>query len=151
VPASGARTRPVAPAAAPRGTRCTIVLWRDVPSRPDLEKAVARQTQCAVAAVHAAGGRDYDEGSLDWASVAGGSNPVVVVAEGWEAPDKAVLRLMRDLRRALGPRRHLAVLLAQVGAGGIGPSLAAEVRVWEESLAPLEDPYLAVDALRGAA
>ena len=122
-----------------------------MPSPPELQAAVARQTRCPVAAVHAAGGRDYAEGKLDWASLRDGSDPVVVVAEGWEAPDKGVLRLMRELRRELGPRRHLAVLLAQVGPEGVRPSLASEVRLWEESLSSLEDPYLAVEALRGTA
>ena len=58
---------------------------------------------------------------------------------------------MRELRRALGPRRHLAVLLAQVGPDGVRPSRASEVRLWEESLASLEDPYLAVEPLGGTA
>jgi uncharacterized protein DUF2868 len=144
-----AATRPVAPALPGGGTRCTVLLWRDVPSRPELQAAVARQTHCAVESVHPVGGRDYDEARLDFARLADGSDPVVVVAEGWEAPDKAVLRLMHELRRALGPRRQLVVLLAQVGDEDIRPSLASEVRIWEESLAPLEDPYLAVETLRG--
>lgn len=140
---------PVAKAEAPTGTRCTVVLWRDVPAGEELEGAVARQTRCTVSAVHAAGGRDYAEEAVDWQRLAGGTDPLVVVAEGWEAPDKAVLRLVSDLRRALGPRRHLIVLLAQVDASGIRPSLASEVRLWQEGLAQLEDPYLAVEPLRG--
>lgn len=131
------------------GTRCAIVLWRDLPARAALQEAVARQTRCAVGQVSAAGGRDYDEEKVDWAALAGGDS-VAVVAEGWEAPDKAVQRLLRALRRALGPRRHLLVLLAQVTEGSILPSRPEEVRIWREALAPLEDPYLAVEALRGA-
>jgi hypothetical protein len=133
------------------GNRCTLVLWRDVPALPALEAAVAQQTRWTVAAVQAAGGRDYEEGRIDWTRVANGSDPVVVVAEGWEAPDKAVLRLMRELRRALGDQRHLVVLLAQVDAAGIRPAPAADLRIWQEGLAPLEDPYLAVQPLRGTA
>ncbi|MGZ6123937.1 MAG: hypothetical protein ACXWLR_03200 [Myxococcales bacterium] len=41
------------------------------------------------------------------------------------------------------------VLLAQVDGPGVRPSLASEVRLWQEGLAQLEDPYLAVEALRG--
>jgi len=134
---------------APTGTRCTVVLWRDVPAGKELEGAVARQTRCSVAAVHPAGGRDYTEEAIDWRRLADGTDPLVVVAEGWEAPDKALLRLLSDLRRALGPRRHLIVLLAQVDASGIRPSLASEVRLWQEGLGQLEDPYLAVEPLRG--
>jgi hypothetical protein len=131
------------------GTRCTIVLWRDVPAKPDLQAAVARQTRCTIGDIHLAGGRDYEEGRLDWRKLADGSETVVVVAEGWEAPDKGVLRLIADLRRALGPRRYLVVLLARVGDDAIEPSLGSEVRIWQEVLARLEDPYLAVEPLRG--
>jgi hypothetical protein len=139
--------------ALPDGTasRCTLVLWRDVPAIPELEAAVARQTRWTVAGMQPAGGRDYEEGRIDWSKLANGSDPVVVVAEGWEAPDKAVLRLMRDLRQALGERRHLVVLLARIDATGVHPALASDVRIWEQVLAPLEDPYLAVQPLQGAA
>jgi hypothetical protein len=128
--------------------QCTLILWRDVPSIPEIRAAVSRQTRWAVESVEAAGGRDYEEGGIDWSRLGKGRGPVVVVAEGWEAPDKAVLRVMRQLRRALGERRHLVVLLAQVDASGIRPSPAAELRIWEEGLAPLQDPYLAVQPLR---
>ena len=73
---------------------------------------------------------------------------MVIVAEGWESPDKAVLRLLRELRRALGERRHLVVLLAAVDMAGVRPASTAEVRIWEESLAALEDPYVAVQPLK---
>jgi hypothetical protein len=140
---------PVAQVAAPAGTRCIVVLWRDVPSGKELEAAIARQTRCTVSAVHAAGGRDYEGDAVDWARLADGSDPLVLVAEGWEAPDRAVLRLISELRRALGPRRHLLVLLAQVDGSAVRPSPASEVRLWHEGLSRLEDPYLAVEPLRG--
>ncbi|MGZ6123936.1 MAG: DUF2868 domain-containing protein [Myxococcales bacterium] len=95
----------VARVEAPAGTRCIVILWRDVPAGKELEAAIARQTRWALSAVHSAGGRDYEEGAVDWTRLADGSDPLVLVAEGWEAPDKAVLRLVAELRRALGPRR----------------------------------------------
>jgi hypothetical protein len=130
------------------GTRCALVLWRDVPRTPALEAAVARHARCPIEAVHTAGGSDYEEGSEAWARRLDGASGIVVLAEGWEAPDKAALRLLRDLRRRLGPRGPILVLLAQVSAGGTRPSLATDVRIWEQTLAALEDPYLAVEALR---
>jgi hypothetical protein len=132
------------------GTPCMLVLWRDTPAEPDVRAAVARQTGCTIASVHAAGGRDYEGGKLDWSRIADGVGAAVVVAEGWEAPDKAVLRLIADLRRALGPRREVIVLLAHVRVGAVAPSLASELRIWRDGLAPLEDPYLAVEPLRGS-
>ena len=141
-----------APALVPASaaSRCTLVLWRDVPALPAVEAAVSRQTRWAIASVQPVGGRDYEEGRIDWTRLANGSDPVVIVAEGWEAPDKAMLRLMRELRRSLGSRRHLVVLLAAVDAAGVRPASTSEVRIWEESLAALEDPYIAVQPLEAA-
>jgi Protein of unknown function (DUF2868) len=141
------QVRAPAPRARVQGTRSFVVLWRDVPRTSDLEAAVARQTGTAVAAVQAAGGRDYEEGQLDWTRLADGADPVVVVAEGWEAPDKALHRLLRDLRNALGPRRHLVVLLARIESATVRRPSDAEVRIWEESLASLGDPYVGVEPL----
>jgi hypothetical protein len=135
-------------AAHPAGGRCAVVLWRDVPARAGLSAAVARQASCAVAGLHAAGGRDYEEGALPWSRIAAGAERVVVVAEAWEAPDKAALRLLRQLRDALGPRRHVTVLLVDASGEALRAPPPSEVRLWEEGIARLEDPYLAVEPLR---
>ncbi len=137
--------------APPAGTRCAVVLWRDVPAHPALEAAIARQVRREIASVHAAGGRDgRDELGARWLAAVDGAEPVVVVAEGFEAPDRAALRLVRELRGALGPRRHLLVLVAEVREDRVGPATEASVRTWRDGLARLEDPYLAVEPLQGA-
>src|SRR5439155_12500263 len=138
---AGARATPAA-SRTPPGTRCTVVLWRDAPARPELEAAIARQTQCAIGGIHAAGGRDYEDQRIDWGALANGSDSMVIVAEGWEAPDKALLRLVGDLRHAIGPRLHISVLLVHFSVGVIRPSLACVVRVWIDGLAWLVNPAL---------
>jgi hypothetical protein len=127
------------------GARCAVVLWRDAPGGAALEAAVARHARAAVAAVHAAGGRDHEEGARDWREVVDGVEPVVVVAEGFEAPDRAAVRFLAELRAAVGPRRPLLVLLAgEPAAGAPRPASPGEVRLWREGLARLADPHLAV-------
>jgi hypothetical protein len=74
----------------------------------------------------------------------------VLVAESFEAPDKAALRLLRELRQVLGASRHLLVLLVEATHPALRPPTAAELRIWQEGLATLEDPYLAVEPLREA-
>jgi hypothetical protein len=69
------------------------------------------------------------------------------VAEAWEAPDKGALRLLRSLRAALGPGRRVLVLLARTGAEGHRGPAAQDVALWRESLARLEDPWLAVEGI----
>jgi hypothetical protein len=75
---------------------------------------------------------------------------VAVVAEAFEAPDRGVRRLLSDLRGALGPRRPLLVLLVGAAADGPRPPRDADVSIWRDGLAPLEDPHLSVEPLRGA-
>ena len=68
----------------------------------------------------------------------------------------------RDSRRQTGPRcgssASCAARSARAGTfvlvvdgpeGRVGPPADASVRTWREGLAPLEDPYLAVEPLRG--
>jgi hypothetical protein len=151
--AGGAAAPPVSPradGAVRGGPTCAVVLWRDVPAQGALTAAVARHAGCAVEGVHAAGGSAYEEGGAAWARLAAAAGRVVVVAEAWEAPDKAALRLLGRLREALGPRRHVLVLLVDVRGEAVRAPSAADVRLWEEGIARLEDPYLAVEPLRGA-
>jgi hypothetical protein len=137
---------PDAPAPAPApaaagGTRCAVVVWRDAPLGPAVRAAVERRAGCAVAALHPAGGvDDPEDGPLP---ALDGADPVVVVAESWESPDKATLRFLRGVRAAIGPRRHLLVLLLESASPGEIPAL----KVWRERLAALEDPWLEVEPL----
>jgi hypothetical protein len=125
----------------------SVVLWRDVPGGPALESALARGLGAPVARTRAAGGKDEDEPGFDWTRFAGAGEQLVVVAEAFEPPDRGVRRLLSDLRRALGPRRLLLVVL--VGEGdGPGPPRDADVRIWRDALATLADPFLSVEPLR---
>lgn len=144
----GAPGLPPARGGAPANGRgpASIVLWRDVPGGPALESALARCLGAPLARTRAAGGRDHD-GPEDWARFAGAGEQVVVVAEAFEPPDGGVRRLLSDLRRALGPRRLLLVVL--VGeSDGPGPPRDADVRIWRDALATLADPFLSVEPLR---
>jgi hypothetical protein len=139
---------PVATSEAPGGTRCALVLWRDVPPGPALEAAVRAHTRCEVIGVGTAGGLEFQEGGGDWAPLLGASDRVVVAAEGWEAPDRSVLRFFGELRRAGGPRRHIQVLLLQANGEGVRPASSTQVAVWRDSLARLADPFLVAEPLR---
>jgi hypothetical protein len=156
------RARPGPDVAAPLaraggGARAALVLWRDVPGGTELAGAVARHVGREVAWVRAAGGRDETAGEPGGAELAaaldgaGGSpDPVVVVAEGFEAPDRAALRLVRTLREAAGPRREIRVLVVDVDGGRVRGAGDAAVRVWRDGLARLEDPFLLVEPLAEA-
>ena len=130
------------------GNRCVTVLWRDVPGGPALDAAVARQVRCLSSTVAVAGGRDYDERPVDWARLTDGADAVIVVAEGWEPPDRSVLRLLRSLRSALGTSRPVRVVLVGPADGArIVPAESQDVQLWRDGLARLADPYVAVEPL----
>jgi hypothetical protein len=141
-PARGAEPGPSPASAAP----CAVVLWRDVPGGAPLEGAVARALGRPVAWTRRAGGRDHEEAGADWAALADGTD-LVVVAEAFEPPDRAVRRLLETLRGAVGAGRPLTVLLLDAADSRPAPPRAEDVRVWRDGLAPLEDPYLAVEPL----
>jgi hypothetical protein len=145
--APGSGRLPAAPAPAP-GTPCALVLWRDVPGGASLEGAVSRTLGRAVLRTHAAGGRDHEEPDpAALAALGAGADPVVVVAEAFEPPDRAARRFLAALRAALGPRRLVVVLLVGAAAGAPRPPRDADVSVWRDSLAALEDPFLAIEPL----
>jgi hypothetical protein len=139
-PAAGA----AAPATGALG-RFALVVWRDAPAGPEALAAVERQAGGAPAEVLRAGGLGHEEGPAGFAGLAGGGvEAAAVLAEAWEAPDGGALRLLRSIREALGPRRHVRVLLR----GEAGAPRPDELRVWREEVSRLEDPWLAVEPLR---
>lgn len=146
--AASAPGRSAVPRAAPprSGSPAALVLWRDVPGGAALEAAASRTLRRPVASVHVAGGRGHEEARTDWAAATGGADPVVVVAEAFEPPDRGVRRLLEDLRGALGARRTVLVLLVGDPPGPAAPR-PEDVRVWRDALEALEDPLVGVEPL----
>jgi hypothetical protein len=142
----GPRAAARAPGTAPDAP-AAVVLWRDVPDGAEIARLVAAHLGRRVAAVASAGGRE----ASDWRGALDAAEPVVVVAEGFEAPDRAALRFLRDLRGAAGPRHQVLVVLVDAAEGAVRGAPEAEVAIWRDGLARLEDPYLFVEALRAGA
>jgi hypothetical protein len=82
------------------------------------------------------------------ASAGDAGAPIVVLAEAWEAPDKATLRFLKGVRGAVGERRPIAVgLLQQDPARQLRVPSTEDVQTWRDRLSTLEDPYLGVEPL----
>jgi hypothetical protein len=142
---------PGAAGAAAPGTPCALVLWRDLPGGAALEAAVSRALGRPVLRARSAGGLDHEElDAASWAAFGAGADPVVIAAEAFEPPDRAARRFLAALRGALGPRRLVVVLLLGAATGELRPPREGDVRVWRDGLAPLEDPWLAVEPFREA-
>jgi hypothetical protein len=140
---------------APR--ECVVVRWRDVPvAAPLIASRVAAALGWRVAAEHAAGGSDYaaTQRFLDALarSAAEGSppRPIVLLAEAWEAPDKATRRFLAAVREAAGPTTPVIVALGRGTSDGWVAAAPDEVRTWRNTLAANRDPYLGVEDVGGA-
>lgn len=145
--------RPTQRAAEQAAGATALLLYRDVPTAaPLLQRAIAEHLGLEVTSVHRAGGLDAQADAALCERLGGGGTSVTVIAEAWEAPDKSLRHLLSALRRGLGPRRALRVaLVGEASEDGFAAPSADDVRLFRDRLSLLEDPYLAGDALPGAA
>lgn len=74
--------------------------------------------------------------------------PVLVLVGAWEPPTGDYLDFLTELRRQIGERRMLHVMLYQRGSGGwLRSARPAEVRLWKSKLAGLGDPWLDLEPM----
>jgi hypothetical protein len=98
-----------------------------------------------------AGGADYAEDEALVAALGKAGAPVVVLAEGWEAPDKSIRAFLSALREASPARaKRFVALVEQAKAEDWRASPAADVKIWRDRLSLLEDPYLSIEPLEAA-
>jgi len=118
------------------------VRWRDAEISDDAFSNRLRERFGAVVEepIANAGGHDHGEDQALLERIEVGEQPVVVVAEPWNAPDRAFKRFVHSLRENGHSTRKIYVLLT---AGGDDE----QRDVWAGYLAELADPYIALDAL----
>ena len=112
-----------------------LLFWRDAPV------SALRRVSSHFSARYQWTSSGYEElhptavrSSPKWGGV---STALVLVAEGWEAPDKGFRRTLTELRQEAGTERSIFVALL----GAEGPIL----QTWVRTLQGLQDPYLAVE------
>ena len=128
-----------------------VVLWKDLPAdEVAVREAVSRGIGAGVTAIHRAGGFDYESDQRAIASIAEADHRVVLLAEGFEAPDKSVRRFLAELRQEVGERRTLLVGLVTAEDGRLDPSRGDDVELWTNRLRVLNDPYLAVESMESS-
>lgn len=131
---------------------CLVVRWRDVPvAAPLIASRLAATLGWRVASEHDAGGSDYTDTQLFLDTLARDTaegappRPVVLLAEAWEAPDKATRRFLAAVREAAGPTTPVVVALGRGTQDGWVSAAPDEVRTWRNTLAANRDPYLGVE------
>jgi hypothetical protein len=141
--------RPVQSADGDASGPVALVLYRDVPTLPDvLAGELSRCLGLQVTSVHRVGGFDVQADSGVCAALGRQARSVCLVAEAWEAPDKSLRGFLATLRQALGPRRSVrVVLIGEASERGFTAPMQEDVRVFKDRLTLLDDPYLSVETL----
>lgn len=125
------------------GTPCWLVFWRGATLPIEQEQGFLRELGLEKTDQSAAGGSDYavDDALIQRLAEEPGV-PVVLVVEGWEAPDKATRRFLQSVRESGGATRPVFVgVRCSDGQSG------HEMHLWRDRLGLLQDPYLAVERL----
>ena len=119
--------------------RAVAVRWREaeISEQALLPRLRLRFGAVVEEPIGSAGGHDHAEDEALLARLEGGHHPVVVIAEPWNAPDRAFKRFVRSLREGSDSTRRIYVLLTD---GGDDEQRA----VWAGYLAELADPYIAL-------
>ena len=119
--------------------RVIVIRWRDAALSEDALSQRLSRSLGAVAEqpIARAGGRDHADDQAALARLEATKSHVIVIAEPWNAPDRAFKRFVRSLRECSAPNRKIYVLLTE---GGDDEQRA----VWAGYLAELADPYIAL-------
>jgi hypothetical protein len=147
--ATALAARPELPKAG-HATGCVVLCWGDVPLREDeAAELVRRRFGWRTTSVQAVGGTQSGGQHTMLESLAAGaaSDPVIVVAEAWEAPGKAIRRFLTEIRGAIDVHRPIVVGLVGADDGRWVTPVAGDRDLWERVAALAGDPYLRVEAL----
>lgn len=136
---------------APGDAECVVLGWADVPlDRESADRLVAERFGWRTIAVHAAGGSEPAGGQqalVEDLHRAGPDSPVVIVAEAFEAPTKALAHFLCELRHAVGTRRPIVVALVAGQAPAWKPPSSQDRALWEHAVVLQADPYVRVEEM----
>lgn len=128
---------------------CIAIAWADAPlGETDAAQLIERRFGWQLESFHEAGGvqRTGDRSMIAAVESADEDSPIVVVAESFEAPTKALAGTLRTLRQAGGQKRPIVVaLVAAEGRQAAGPE-HEDLMMWQRALARLSDPYIRAEA-----
>jgi hypothetical protein len=120
---------------------CWLLRWRGAALDERDLAALSERLGLTILRHDAAGSSDFAHDDALLENAPAGAGAVLLLAEGWEAPDKATRRFVQALRRTGPPDRpvFVCVLLADADAGTLA--------LWRDRLRLLQDPWISVQAL----
>jgi hypothetical protein len=128
--------RLAAPARAPRA--CWLIFWRGAVLEEADVAALSRRLGLQVVRRNSAGSSDFSEDAALLEGSTESDAAVLLVVEGWEAPDKATRHFVQAVRRQGAPERPIFVAVLVAGAN------APELAIWRDRMGLLQDPFVGV-------
>lgn len=120
---------------------CWVIRWRGAELEQSAESSLCEQLGLHVVRRESAGGSDFARDSVLLESARQSSDAVVLIVEGWEAPDKATRRFVQALRQNGDPARPVFVSVLLPAAD------APELSLWRDRMRLLEDPLVSVEPI----
>jgi hypothetical protein len=137
-----AALRPEAGRALETGLPCWVIRWREAELGASTEADVCSRLGLRALRRDSAGGVAFSEDEALLGAAGPETSAVVLVVEGWEAPDRALRRFVQALR-ASAPQRPVFVSVV------VAPEKAEQqLELWRDRLRLLADPGVVVE--RGA-
>ena len=134
------------------GASCTVIIWGGMPVENGQAKGFVREALGwnAEAVVVAGNGGTDTAASLKPAASSGSKDPVVILAESWEAPAKNLERFLSTIRGSLGAERMIVVLLVGGDEGARKSPTGLDMEMWRNRLDAIADPYLRLEAWKAS-
>jgi hypothetical protein len=123
----------------PGAAACWVIGWRGAVLEEAELTAVCARLGLRPERRDAAGDGDFERDEALLRDGGPGLTAVLLLADGWEAPDKATRRFVQALRGQRERPVFVGVLLEAEGAPALG--------IWRDRLGLLEDPGLSVEAI----
>lgn len=137
----GSATAPLDPAT------CDLVRWRDAASTQEVQFWLRRALGLSIHRTLSAGAFPYEGGANLVLAEGPGQRPLILLAEAFEPPDKALARFLLAARAATSPTTDIRVLLTSVTDSGPGTPRSSDVALWNDFVRRLGDPYIRVEPL----
>ncbi len=120
---------------------CWVIRWRGATVDGDPLASLCAGLGLRAVREDEAGGSDFSHDDALLEASRQSSDAVLLVVEGWEAPDKATRRFVQALRQNGAAHRPIFVGVLLENAD------APELALWRDRLRLLEDPYVSVRAM----
>jgi hypothetical protein len=119
---------------------CWVIRWRGAALEDDALAALCGRLGLRAVRRDAAGSSDFARDAALLEGSTASAAAVLLLVEGWEAPDKATRRFVQELRQNGAPDRPVFVCVLSAAPD------APELAIWRDRLRLLEDPLVSVQS-----